>query len=126
MRMSEHIIRNPSGQKIAMVKTDKDGIPYSYKTILLIQHQIRYPRPAFAYDESAIKQMEKFGVKYHVIRERTTNQRWCCSHKQFMAHCFDLNRGHGSQLALAMGYWNDGDKPVDEIEPDVDPQLPLF
>jgi hypothetical protein len=75
------------------------------------QHVLRNP-PAIAFDAEHIQAAEEAGVKRILVRNRDSGSVYRTSFETFRAKSFEVNRGFGRQLALALRHWTvEGGEP---------------
>jgi hypothetical protein len=88
------------------------------KTISGSKHLLRKPA-AIAFDLSTLDDAEAAGAVFAEVTDRETGRAWRASIAHIRRRGFDVNRGHGRQVALVLSEWRTGDEPATE-------QLSLF
>jgi hypothetical protein len=68
-------------------------------------HMLRSPR-AWAKDRALLDEARRAGAEAVVLEDRHAARRWTAPLDVFDAHGFDLNRGHGDQVALPVERWH--------------------
>jgi len=104
-----------SGQAIATVSTDQMNRPYAYKAIDGSRHMLRTP-PGIAYDNCALEQAKKLGVRYFVVKDRETKRTWWTEAWRFDHFGFRVARGFYPQTGLGMSNWHEGSGPGPSME----------
>ncbi len=79
------------------------------------KHMLQRPM-AWAFDYDIIDQAEKFGAKWVEVTDLETGQTYLVALSQFHTYGFEIDRGHGRQIALHLNRWQKGNQSV---------QLPL-
>lgn len=98
------------GKPIATVHRDDSGRIYAFKSISFEKHALRTP-PGIAFDNCALRQAERLGVRYFVVLDRDTKRSYCAESHLFKRHGFPVARGHSAQTGLGMQFWTPGEEP---------------
>ena len=98
-------IKTSTGRSVCTVQDDEYNRTYSFKRINKEVHMLRYPKQSYAYDESVVHQCGRYGVQYHVLKDKESGQKYYTWHDNFEKFGFIVDRGHGRQLALELKYW---------------------
>jgi len=78
-------------------------------------HQLQFP-PAWANDESLTLRLQEQGIKRIIINDLDASRKYSVSMEVFLEKGFRIERGHGTQIALPLRYW--------EIEDEGKPKRP--
>jgi hypothetical protein len=69
------------------------------------KHFLRHP-PAIAYDAEVIEEAYEREVEYLVVEEIAQGELYTAKIDLIYEFGFEVNRGHGEQIALPLQYWN--------------------
>jgi hypothetical protein len=75
-----------------------------YKIVKISKHFLRTP-PAIAIDEEVFSKTIVYRCNTIVILEREAEEIYEVPVSVFSEHCFGINRGYGTQLALPLKWW---------------------
>lgn len=75
-----------------------------YRRVEGSKHFLRKP-PAITNDLAALAEAERLGADRVRIVDSETRIEYLCAIAVIREHGFYLNRGHGEQIALPLGYW---------------------
>lgn len=113
------------GKPVCAIRTDENGYVYSEKRVSTYLHQLRVPKPAFAYDECVIHQCGRENTMYHVLVVKETKSRLYTHHSNFERHGFIVDRGYGRQMALELKFWTEHLPPFENPPPPMPEQFGL-
>jgi len=100
------------GRNVASI--DADGV--LRKAVDGRRHMIRVPSPAWAFDRSHIDAALSSGVTVIELLNRDAGTLYRVSLADFMRLAFELDRGYGPQLALALQHWRVTVQPSADVE----------
>jgi len=75
-----------------------------HKRVFASKHFLRKP-PAIAFDKSVIDEARSKKATDIMVHDRESKKRYKISMDSFVDNAFQIDRGHGVQLALAIGKW---------------------
>ena len=75
-----------------------------HKNVIGSKHMLRRP-PAWAFDLETLDQAEQAGARWVRVRDAETGREYEAAIAYIRAKGFDVNRGHGRQVALPLGEW---------------------
>ena len=97
--MERHPVRKADGTVVAHVSGE-----ILYKKVKPELHMLRNP-PAWAFDRTTIDQAKTLGATAIILIDDKTGRRWGITIKRFDDLYFEVNRGHGEQIAVALPAW---------------------
>lgn len=75
-----------------------------HKSIIGSKHMLQKPR-AIALDTGSLEDAERAGARWVHVRDRETGTTYKATIEHIRRRGFDLNRGHGHQIALVLNGW---------------------
>lgn len=87
-----------------------------YKTFKGSRHMLRKPR-AIANDVDVLDQAESCGAVEVQERDTETGSLYCTTIEAIRAHGFQIDRGYGPQIALALSRWSLNGQPAALVKP---------
>ncbi|MBI3960243.1 MAG: hypothetical protein HY328_15630 [Chloroflexi bacterium] len=80
------------------------------KSVRASVHFLTRPR-AIAFDRSTIEDAENAGALTVEVTDSETGNVYGCALDTIWRHSFDVHRGYGNQVALALPYWRVNNQP---------------
>jgi len=104
------MIINVNGKKVGVVRVD-----IFYKTVLGSKHFLKKP-PAIAFDIQSIDIAEEYGATKIAVLDMETNVIYSTTMWDLRDKGFEINRGHGRQIALLLSKWKTECRVCDETK----------